>query len=160
MTGRAEVARLQSRLDATFKRGSELSIHVSDLETQSDFARYLCVLVAGFLEKAIAELVLEHSRKTGAPTLQSFVEANTKRFTNANSQKIADLLGSFSPDWRLKMKSILTDEFKDAVDSVIGLRHLIAHGGSAGVTYGRMNEYYLRIQLVIDEIADLCAPVK
>ncbi len=160
MTGRAEIARLQSRLDATFKRGGELFNSVPDLDTQSDFARYLCVLVAGFLEKAVAELVLEHSRNTGAPTLQSFVEANTKRFTNANSQKIADLLGSFSPDWRLKIEAVLTDESKDAVDSVIGLRHLIAHGGSAGITYRRMSEYYMRIQLVIDEIANLCAPVK
>lgn len=157
MTGRAEVSRLQMVLDSTFDRAKK----ISDLETQSDFARYLCVLVAGFFEKAIAELLQEHSRQTGAPTLQRFVEANTRRFTNANSQKVADLLGSFSPDWRVEIETVLVDESKAAVDSVIGLRHTIAHGGSAGgVTYGRICNYYSRIQVVVDKIADLCAPIK
>jgi len=157
MTGRAEVSRLQTQLNATFDRGRRLAA-VADLETQSDFARYLCVLVSGFLEKAVAELVLEHSRRSAGPTLQRYVEANTRRFTNANSQRLKDLLGSFSPDWRSRLDAILVDESKDAVDSVVGLRHLIAHGGSAGVTYSRINEYYKRIRLVVDEIAGLCAP--
>lgn len=157
MTGRAEVSRLQAQLNATFERGKQLAAH-ADLETQSDFARYLCVLVSGFLEKAVAELVVEHSRRSGGPTLQRFVEASTRRFTNANAQKLKELLGGFNPDWRTKLDAILIDEFKDAVDSVVGLRHSIAHGGSAAVTYSRISEYYKQIQLVVGEIADLCAP--
>ena len=157
MTGRPEVFRLQAQLNATFERGKRL-VAVADLETQSDFARYLCVLVSGFLEKAVAELILEHSRRSGGPTLQRFVEANTRKFANANAQRLKDVLGSFNPDWRTRLDIILIDEFRDAVDSIVGLRHLIAHGGSAGVTYSRISEYYKRIQLVINEIADLCVP--
>lgn len=157
MTGRAEISRLQAQLDATFERGKRLAA-IADLETQSDFARYLCVLVSGFLEKAVAELVLEHSRRSGGPTLQRFVEANTRKFTNPNAQKLKEMFGSFSPDWRTKLEVILMDESKDAVDSVTGLRHAIAHGGSGSITYSRIKNYYVRIQLVVDEIANLCAP--
>ena len=80
MTGRAEVTRLKQRLDATFQRVADIG---SDLELQSDFAKYLCVLVSGYLESVVAELVLEHARRSGSPSLQRFVERNTRRFTNA-----------------------------------------------------------------------------
>jgi hypothetical protein len=157
MTGRAEVGRLKRRLDATFERYKKLDSTV-DLEVQSDFARYLCVLVAGYLEKAVAELVLEHARRCGGPTLQKYVETNTKRFTNAKSEKLKTFLGGFDSDWRNRLDVVLKDEFKDAVDSLIGLRHQIAHGGSATVTYQRINDYYARIQVVIDKIAEICIP--
>ena len=157
MTGRAEVARLKQRLDATFQRVS--GIGSSNLELQSDFAKYLCVLVSGYLEKAVAELVLEHARQCGSPSLQRFVEQNTQRFTNANSERLQNLLGRFNPDWRQTLESFLVDELKDAVDGIVSLRNIIVHGGSVGVTYQRISDYYTQVQKVVDRIADLCAPI-
>lgn len=156
MNGRAEVAKLRQRLDATFKRISDVG---SNIEVQSDFAKYLCVLVSGFLEKAVAQLALEHAKRTGAPSLQRFVERNTRRFTNANAQRLKNLLGSFDPIWRRRLENLLIDEYKDAVDSIVDLRNTIAHGGSVGVTYQRVSDYYIVIKKVVDEIADLCAPI-
>jgi len=157
MTGRAEVDRLRKRLDATFERCRKLGSG-TDIEVQSDYAKFLCVLVAGYLEKAVAELVMEHARRSGGPTLQRYVELNTRRFTNASSRKLRTLLGSFNLDWEKKLDTVLVDEFKDAVDSLLGVRHIIAHGGSASITLTRVADYYKRIQHFIDEIADLCAP--
>ena len=154
MTGKAEVSRLKKRLDTIFERCRK----IADLETQADFAQYLCVLVSGYLEKAVSELVLEHARRSGGPTVQRYVEMTTRRFTNANAEKLKNLLGNFDADWRLKLDAILVDEFKDAVDSVVSLRHLIAHGGSAGLTYHRIHDYYLRVQKVIEEIGNICIP--
>ena len=156
MNGRAEVHRLSQRLDATFSRVKEVG---SDAELQSDFARYLVVLVSGFLETAVSELVLEHARQTGAPTLQRFVEAKTRHFANANCQRLQSLMGNFHPDWRVSLERFLTDELRDAVDSVVSLRNTIAHGGSVGITYQRIADYYEYIKQVTDYIADMCAPV-
>ena len=116
MTGRGEVARLKSQLDAAFDRAKRLA-HLADLETQADFARYLCVLVSGYLEKSISELVLEHARQCGGPSMQRFVESNTRRFSNANAQRIKELLGSFNTDWKADLDELLVDEFKDALVS-------------------------------------------
>lgn len=157
MTGRAEVSRLKQRLDATFKRFGSVS---TDLEVQSDFARYLCILVSGYLEKAVAELAVEHSRQTGAPSLQRFVDQRTKNFTNAKSQKLGDLLGDFDPEWRSLLEKYLDGELKDAVDGVVNLRNKIAHGESVGVTYTTISGYYDKVQKVVEYIADLCAPLK
>jgi hypothetical protein len=99
MTGRAEVARLRQRLDATFRRADNLPPD-SDSELLSDFARYLCVLVSGFLEQATIELLLEHVRNQASPSIQQHVERRLRQFTNANAQKLLELLGSFDADWR------------------------------------------------------------
>jgi hypothetical protein len=155
MNGRVEVDRLKQRLDATFKRIDGVD---SDLELRSDFARYLCVLVSGYLERAVAELLLEHARRFGGPSLQRFVERNTRGFTNANSQRVQDILGRFDPDWQRTIGAFLVDESKDAVDSVVNLRNKIAHGESVGVTYQTIADYYKRVQRLVDNVADLCAP--
>lgn len=155
MNGRAEVSRLRQRLDAAFSRVHQLN---ADAELQSDFARYLCVLVSGFLETAVSELVLEHARRAGAATLQRFVESRTRHFANANSQRLLTLLGSFDPDWRMSLEALLIDDLKDAVDSVVSLRNKIAHGESVGITFQRIADYYDRVKRVVDLISDLCAP--
>jgi hypothetical protein len=155
MTGRAEVARLKQRLDAAFERAAGVG---TDLELQSDLARYLCVLVSGFLETATSELVLAHARTHGAKSLQRFVDQRTKSFTNANSQKLTNLLGDFDPDWRVALEEFIVDDLKDAVDSVVDLRNKIAHGQSVGVTYKTISDYYSRVQRVVERIAEICDP--
>ena len=158
MNGRQQIAAYKARLDAVFERGSE-SGRVSDLETSADFAKYLCVLVSGYLEKSIAEILLQHTRRNGSPTLQRFVESNIRNFTNVKCEKLKMLLGSFNPVWRDSCDALLVDETKDALDSLVANRHLIAHGGSVGITYNRVETYYHHVQIVISKIVDLCDPL-
>jgi hypothetical protein len=101
MNGRAAVARLRQQLDATFAR---LIASKVEAEVRSDHARYLCVLVSGFLEQAVVELLLEYVRKTSAPAVQRHVERRLDRFMNANSGRLLELLGSFDPDWQTELK--------------------------------------------------------
>src|SRR5580658_5481162 len=104
MSGRAAVHSMKTRLSATFDRAKGVQ---GDAELLSDFARYLCVLVSGYLEQAVIELALEHVRQRSNTSVQKYVEARLRRFTNANCQRILNLLGSFDSDWRLEMESYL-----------------------------------------------------
>ena len=155
MHGRHAVNAHRQRIDAVFSRVSEIPM---DAEALSDFAKYLCILVAGFIETSFSEIVLEHARRCGAPSLQRYVERNTSKFTNANVEKILQLLGSFDPEWRVQMESILIDEKKAAVDSIYGLRNNIAHGIPIGLTYTRVSNYYESVKEVIESAQDLCIP--
>ena len=155
MTGRAEVSRLKQQLDATFKRVKNAG---QEPELQSDFARYLCVLVSGYIERAIVALVLEHAREKGAPTLQHFVERRTKKFANPNANRIQELLGDFDSSWQEKLWEFLDDEKKSAINSIVSQRNVIVHGGSSGITYYSISEYYQQAQRVIDRVAKLCVP--
>jgi hypothetical protein len=153
MTGRSEVNRLKQRLDATFQRVKAVG---QGTELQADYSKYLCVLVSGFLEKAVFALVVDHARRTGAPPLGRFVHQRTKNLANANAQKLINLMGDFDPNWRISLEGFLVDDLKGAVDSVVNLRNQIAHGESVPVTYQTITDYYARVLTVIEHIAKLC----
>lgn len=155
MRGRQEVDRLRRRLDETFRRVNDLP---DDLELRSDFARYLCVLVAGYVENAVVELVLIYCSRRAAPEVQNFVEKTLERFTNVHRERLLQLLGSFDLEWRRKAEEFIVEEREDALNSLIAVRHQIAHGGSAGISYVRVKDYYKSIQEVIDFVADLLDP--
>jgi hypothetical protein len=152
MTGKGEVARLRNRLDATFKRAPLPS---TEPELQADFARYLCVLVSGFFENAIIALVLDFAQRRSSPEVAAFVERELQHWTNPNTEKICGLLGSFSPEWRRQSEQFLVDEKKESVNSLVALRHKIAHGESVGTSLSQIKAYYATIVKVVDFIAEL-----
>ncbi|NOT32993.1 MAG: hypothetical protein HOP12_02360 [Candidatus Eisenbacteria bacterium] len=159
MTGRAEVQRLQQRLDGTFARASGLIGVAGELELLSDHARYLCVLVSGFFEQAVIELVLEHARRNAGKTIQRYVEARTRRLTNLNTQRLLDVVADFDPDWRRDLAAYVVDEKKAALDSIVALRNTISHGRPTSVTLNTVKKYYAQIKDVVGRVADLCVPV-
>jgi hypothetical protein len=155
MTGRAQVLREQQRLDDTFKRASGVT---GDPELLSDFARHLCVLVSGFLEQAVIELLLEHVRQRSPASIERHVEQHLRRFTSPKANNLIALFGTFDLAWEADLKTYLVDEYKDAVDGVVTLRHRIAHGQFTGVTMHSAQSYYTRVKKIVDHIADLCVP--
>lgn len=155
MNGRAEVYRLQKRLDAAFARAPSST---AELELQADFAKYLCVLVSGFFENAIVALVLHYTEQRSAPEIASFVEHQLDRWTNPNAEKIVTLFGSFNPDWRIALESYLVDERRDSVNSLVALRHKIAHGESVGTSLSQVKAHYKVIIEVVNWLANLTQP--
>jgi len=155
MNGRAEVDRQRQMLDETFRRVSGVR---GDAELSSDFARYLCVLVSGFLEQAVIELLVEYVRLRCPEQIQRHLGSRLRRFTTAKARNITELFGSFDLDWQQDLEGYIVDEFKDAVDSVVSLRHAIAHGRFVGVTIISVQSYYDRVKKVVDHVADMCLP--
>ena len=155
MTGRAHVYSEQQRLEATFTRASGVQ---GDPELLSDFARHLCVLVSGFLEQAVIEILLEYVRQRSPESIQRHIGLRLRRFTSPKAQNITELFGSFHPDWQTDLQNYLIDEYKDAVDGVVALRHNISHGRNTGVTISSVQSYYSRVKEVVEHLADLCLP--
>lgn len=155
MNGRAEVSRLRARLEATFARIPSSS---TDLEVQADYAKYLCVLVSGFFENAIVALILHYVEQRSAPEITGFVERQLDRWTNPNAEKIATLFGFFNPEWRATLEAYLVDERKDSINSLVALRHKIAHGESVGTSLSQVRAHYKAILDVVDRLAELTQP--
>ena len=82
----------------------------------------------------------------------NFVESSTKRLTNMSCEKISQCLGAFNKNWGEKFKTELSDEGKDAIDAIIANRHQIGHGGSSGLTYHRIKNYYDATLKVLKQI--------
>ena len=117
MRGRAEVRRQRQRLDFAFGRYQAVG---DDLEVKADFARYLCVLLCGYLETAIRELVSEHCRLRSERTVASHASAQLSRFQNPNTRRIAALVAAFDLNWQAQVDDYMADERKNAVDSIMG----------------------------------------
>lgn len=155
MPSRSTIRSHQQRIDAVFQRVSGLD---ENPELQADLAKYLCVLVAGFIEKSMSDIAKEHAKSNGSPTLQKYVESGVKRFTNANAEKVLQFFGSFSTEWRNDMETFIVDERKSALDSIYTMRNNIAHGENVDLTYRRMVDYYAAVKQIITKAQCMCVP--
>lgn len=155
MTSRRSIHALKSTLASSFERASQID-HGSELA--SDFSKYLCVLLSGYLEKAVAEILMEYTKNKSHLNIQRYIEGQLNSFTNANATKLINLFGSFNPDWRTDLEGFLVDDMKDAINSVVTLRHAIVHGRSASITVSAVKDYHKRINQVVEHLITLCLP--
>ena len=145
--GASEVHVLRTRLTAAFARAKTLE--GVDPEVKSDLARYLCVLVSGFVETAVAELAIEHCRSRSQRTVLSFSTSHLDRIQNLNAERLTQLVRSFDSRWATDLTTYLEGPRKEALDSVIGLRNQIAHGQSVGLSLGRITQYFDKIDEIV-----------
>jgi hypothetical protein len=149
-----EVIRYQKRLDGLFK---QVSLMRDNAELQSHWARYLCILVSGFLEVSVRSLYSGYAKSKAAPYVVNFVERNLERLQNPNMEKILSIAVSFSPEWEAELRAATEGALKDAVDSVVANRNSISHGQDVGITYVRVSDYYKRVVRVLELVERHCA---
>lgn len=150
MVGREEVHSLRQRLNAAFDRAAQL--HDADIELQSDFAKYLCVLVSGYVETCVAELAIEHCRKRAHPTVSNYASTMLTRSGNLKSERLLQVIGAFDNAWRRELEAFLEGRRKDALDAVVDLKNKIAHGETVTITLSRIREHHVAIQEIVDFI--------
>lgn len=144
--------RYRSRLNHLFEQISA----VDDIELMSHWARYLCVLLSGFIETSLQSIYCDYARRTSNTCVTNYVASKLRRFTNPNMQDILSLVSAFNPKWREDLENVTTEEIKDSIDSVIANRNQIAHGGDVGITYTRVKRYYENVIKLIDLIESNC----
>lgn len=143
----------EAQIDAVF--GRVHSLDPGFLELRADFARYLCVMVSGYLDQTIRELVSDFARVRSQPVIANLVVKLTERTTNFKSSKIREQFLMIDPRWEAQIEVLLDERTKAAVDSVVALRHRIAHGESADVTVARMTDYYSDIKKLMGALRAL-----
>ena len=143
----------KQRLDTLFSRLKEF---LGDEELAAHWSRYLCVLLSGFIENTMRILLTSFAKEKSHPYISNFVAKNLSSITNLNEQRIQQVLGSFSESWRQIFEKLITDEQKDAVNSVLANRHSIVHGRSVGISPVRITEYYKQVLQIVDMIETDC----
>ena len=148
-----EIVRYKQRLDNLF---DQIALLTDNFELRSHWARYLCVLLAGFIETSVQSIYIQYSKDKAAPNVTNYVTSRLKRFTNPNMEDILQLAGHFDNKWRESISNEADSELKDAVDSVMAQRNLIAHGINTGISYPRVKEYYKSIVELVELIESTC----
>ena len=148
-----EVHRQIQRLNNLFSLISTIS---DDVETRSHWARYLCVLVSGFVETSVRSIFSHYAQTKAAPTVANFVKISLRRFQNVKMETILQLARSFNPAWGEELQRAAEGERKDAIDSITANRNLISHGESVEITYVRIKNYYERALEVLELLEGKC----
>lgn len=153
--GRGEVRRLeqvlQRRIDLV--DGARL-----DGELSANYARYLCVLVAGFAEQSLKVLLTEHARVQSSPSIHRYVEQSVNRVWGINQTKLQDALDSFDLNWYPSLTAEMEQEIS-SLQSVGKLRDNISHGSDAGVTLLTMKQYSADVIKLIRKLCDILDPI-
>ena len=139
MTINSELVSFETRIGNTLKRATEAGI---DEELRSSLARYACVLTSGYIEESVRIIVGAWCRNKSHPHIHTYVGRQLDWFLNPKLNKILEILSHFSPAWHCSFADILTDEEKDAINSVVNNRNLIAHGRNVGISPEPMMRYF------------------
>ncbi len=105
LQGRHEVVRRRQRLEALMDRISGAGL---DAELTAHYSRYLSVLVSGYAEQSVKELVLEYSRTKSNHQIQRYVGKQVGRLRNIDLEKLKQLIESFDVDWWRELEDMFT----------------------------------------------------
>lgn len=150
-----EVEHRKRRLTAVFARAAAAGSGPASEELQSDYARHLLVLVSGFVEKAVAEIIVQYARDKAAAPLRTYVESSLRRLTNVDKERLLKVVGSLDANWSAEMDKFVIDERQAAINSVVGLRNDIAHGGGSSISLRQVEKYWAAVQEIVDKLADI-----
>lgn len=118
--------------------------------TRSHIANYSCVLLCGLIETAVREIVAAHCEKKAAPMVSNYVKSQLEWFQNPDPQKIVNLLSSFDRSVAERLEGNWKGEIRDAIGSIVGNRHLIAHGRDTALTILRVLDWLKAARSFID----------
>jgi hypothetical protein len=147
-----EVVQYESKLDNLFSTVNSLD----DFELQAHWAKYLCVLCSGYLEKSVRSLYSDYVHKRSSPQISKFVGKKLGGFQNAKVEKIVALAKTFDDEWASELDSQTQGQIKDAVNSIISNRHNIAHGQDTRITVARVHGWHKESRKLINIIETHC----
>lgn len=126
-------------------------------ELTGHYARYLCVLVSGYAEQSVKELVTQYSRTKSNEPIQRYVGKQVGLVRNIDLGKLRQLIESFNPEWWRDLSQTRADEL-EAFGSVAAVRNSISHGGDGSITISTLTQYFNQISAVLDDLCNLFDP--
>jgi hypothetical protein len=144
----------KKRLDYLFEKVDSLS---GDLELQGHWARYLCVLVSGFLETSVIAIYSQYAQAKATPNVAKYVAHGLDGFTNPNMTRIIQVASCFNAQWGTTLEQQTAGKIKDAVDSICANRNSIAHGKNTGISYVSIKQWYKDAITVVELLEKQCS---
>jgi len=150
-----EISRqLQSLRDVVKKTSQACG---GDIEMQAHWARYLCVLTAGLIENALVEVYQEFVKKAASKPVADYASSVLSKLQNPKTTKFIEVARAFDPAWGDDLENYVNENGRrEAIDSIMANRHLIAHGKYAGITVARVTDYLNKAMQVIEFIEQQC----
>jgi hypothetical protein len=127
----------------------------SNPEIQSHWAKYICILSAGLLENALKEVYGCYARSQVSEPVARFVDSRLNSVRNPKTKLFLETAGAFKEAWVSELTEFVDEDGrKEAIDSIMNQRHLIAHGKvqNSSLSLSQVKAYLRRAVEVIDFI--------
>lgn len=129
------------------------------IEMRSEWAKYVCVRAAGFLETALREVFGGFVRNSASEAVERFAVSELKKVNNPKMGRFLDVAGAFKKTWREELEEFAADEGRgDAINSIMANRNRIAHGDDSGITIVRVKDYLKKSVDVVEFLENLVRP--
>jgi hypothetical protein len=105
-------------------------------ESQAHSAKYLAVLVSGYLEQAIKELLLHYSSQGSRPQISRYIEETWPISRNMTTVNIRTTLHQFNKAWGDDFDDWLRqhEDRKGHINLIVSWRNSISHGQESNTT--------------------------
>lgn len=151
-----ELGQQRQAIDSLFKRTRDAC--GGDVEMMAHWARYLCVLCAGFLENALTAVYSDYCRGKASVPVANFAVRALEQISNPKTKRFLETAAAFRAEWKHELETFVDENGRrDAIDSIMNNRHLIAHGGRSDVTVSRLSGYWSRSVQVVEFIEGQCS---
>lgn len=132
-----------------------------DIVLTGHLTNFSVLRISGTLEYCVSEAIKLHLDRCSDPEIARFVESSTVRLMNLDAEKLERLLARFSERWAEAVRAYLEiDENRQQLNSLIGTRNTLAHGGSSQVRLDTIYRYKALLEDLINLIVDLLDPKK
>jgi hypothetical protein len=146
----SEAEKLRVRLDHLIQRGVS---HLQD-EDKSHFARYLCILVSGYLELSIQDRFSRYIKVCSHPRIHAFADWYSSGIYNCRFSKVCDSFARLDSRLQDELQERTADDVRDALDSIVANKNLIAHGRNTGITFARVKNYYSGCKSFVAQLSE------
>lgn len=137
------------------------SLPLDDAEKIGHWGRYACITSTGYIEVALRLVIQNYVQSKATAEIAAYVVRDMEAVQNPKAEKIVKVLRCFSDRWAVAIEDYFTanPEVKDAIDSLMANRHLIAHGRPCSISLGRVESYFEQADQAIDFIDGLINPL-
>jgi len=144
--------RIESLINLYDSQSKNLDINI---ETHSHNAKYLAVLVSGYLEQAVKEILLGYATQGSRPQISRYLEETWPISKNMYADSIKDILQQFNASWAEGLNRWLNENDcrKADINLIVSWRNRISHGqesNTTGVTLASVKERFKTVKSLVD----------
>jgi len=85
-------------------------LNAGQLELQAHWARYICVLSAGFLENALTDVYSQYARACSTPAIADYIVSTLRKLQNPKAKRFEDTAKAFNTTWEEDLTTFLNSE--------------------------------------------------
>lgn len=134
-----------------------LAINITDPMAAPHWGRYMCIMVAGFLETALQTVYRNYASQASDRNVANFVSGQLRRVRNPDAGRFVEIARAFNQDWGNDLNEFLDqNDRRTAINEIQRNRNLNAHDQQSEITLAEVKAYLPKCLEVIDFIENQC----